>query len=345
MEMKFNFKETKELVKMIITAGRTPFIWGPPGIGKSTIGRDIAEELKAELFILDAPLLQPIDYVAAVPDHTSKRIALYPSGFLPEKGPAVVLVEDLPHAKGYQQVPLMQMVLDRRIGPLKFGNDVYFIITGNREEDLAGVNPLPSPLLNRLVHVDMQPDLEEWIVWAKKNELADEIIGFLQAFPGEFLKLPQEGQRAWPTPRTWHILSDCIKGKSNESTVRNIAIGTIGPTTTGMFMAYVKYLRDVDPVKIIEKGEIPNETGRDKLYAIIQSVAGLLKEKKKPYINKNAQGIGSFFNWLPGEFKVAFLKELVVYSKNGKPSAELIAEIVKTNPEVSRYCINLINGE
>jgi hypothetical protein len=349
MEMKLSFRETKELTKHIIQAERTPFIWGPPGIGKSTIGREIAKEFNAELYILDAPLLQPIDYLAAVPNHQEKKVMLYPSGFLPEKGPAVVLVEDLPHAKSYQQVPLMQMVLDRRIGPMKFAPDVYFIVTGNREEDLAGVNPLPSPLMNRVAHIEMQPELEEWIDWARKAELASEVIGFIQAFPGEFLKLPQEGQRAWPTPRSHHILSDCIKPllsnfSKNESLIRHLAVATVGPTTAGMFIAYVKYLKNIDPVEIIERGHIPSESARDKLFAIVQSVAGLIKSKKKGYITKHKDNTKTFFNSLSGEFKVTFLKELITYSGK-RPNTAYLEELIQAVPEIQQYTTNLIMSE
>ncbi|MGB9811362.1 MAG: ATP-binding protein [Dictyoglomus turgidum] len=343
MDIKLNFKETKNVTKQVILNKRVPFVWGPPGIGKSSLGREIAEELGAEIYILDAPLLQPIDYMAPVPNHAEKKVHLYTSGFLPESGPAVVLVEDLPHAKTYQQIPLMQMVLDRRIGPMKFSDDVYFIITGNREEDLAGVNPLPSPLLNRLVHIDMDPDLEEWMVWAKINGINEDIAGFLRAFPGEFLKLPEEGKKAWPTPRSWHIFSDCIKDAKSEEMIRYIGSGTVGSSTTQLFIAYVKYLKEIDPKAIVEKGELPQEESRDKIFAYIQAVTGLLKKNGKQYMVKHKDGVVNFFRWLRGEFKMAFLKELVTYDQKGKPIATLVATLAELEPEVVNYITQIIS--
>lgn len=339
-----SFKETKKVVKTIIKSGRVPFIWGPPGIGKSTIGRNIASEMNLALYPLDAPLFQSIDYQAPVPNHETKTVEIYRNGFLPEKGPALILIEDLPHAKPYQQIPIMQMVLDKRIGYMSFSNDVYFIATGNREEDLAGTNPLPSPLLNRMIHINMAADFDEWEIWAKSEEIHEDIIGFIKAFPAEFSKLPEEGKKAFPTPRSWHMFSDCLKNISSEDEVRVLAEGTVGGATAGMFMAYRKYLKEINPVEIIEKEKIPLENARDKMFAITQSVTGLLKKKGEKYIRQYKNGVTKFFSWLPGEFKMAFLKEMVTYSKGGKPDGKLVAVLVSMDSEIAKYSSEIIKG-
>lgn len=338
MDISYNYDDVKKYSLITLRAGRTPAIWGAPGIGKSTLGREIAEELGAELYVLDAPLLQPFDYAIAVPDHESKKVTLYPTGFLPEKGPAVVLVEDLPHAKSYQMIPIMQMVLDRRIGHMRFTDDVYFIITGNREEDLAGVNPIPSPLLNRLVHYPMDVDVERWVIWGKSAGLDERITGFISANPQHLLKKPEDGVRAWPTPRSWHMLSDQLKKASNDdTTLRSLTSSTIGPQVTHVFMAWVKYLQTVDPKDIIENGAIPSTSDRGQMFALLQSVAGLLKQKKPDYIQKHKGNVVDFFKWLQGEFKMAFLKEMVTYDKKQRPEIKYLEMLFQIDPIFNEY--------
>lgn len=340
----YNFKTAKEVVLYTIKGGRTPFIWGPPGIGKSALGREVANLLDANLYILDVPLLQPTDFCLPVPNHDEKKVYLYPSGFLPEKGPAVVLVEDLPHAKSYQQVPVMQMVLDRRIGALHFSDDVYFIITGNREEDLAGVNPVPSPLLNRVVHIDMDPDIDEWIEWGKINDIDSDILGFIRAYPDRLLETPKEGNKAWPTPRSWHMLSDILKVVKKENKLNKmtqIVASSIGEATANLFSAWVKYLKEVNPEEIIKTGILP-QTDRVKLFAITQSVTAFLT-KKPSFIDKYAENIQRIFSSLEGEFKVLFLKELIVY-KNNKPDNSILLSLLEKNPIYSQYISQLVNS-
>jgi len=348
--IKLNFKELVPLVVKTLLAGRVPAIWGPPGIGKSALGRKVRDLLEEKLkqpvgfYILDAPLLQPFDYTVAVPDHSSKTVQLYKTGFLPEKGPAVVLVEDLPHAKPYQVIPLMQIVLDHRIGPLRFSDDVYFIITGNREEDLANVNPLPSPLYNRLVHFDMTADLDVWREWAKANELDPRVVGFVYAFPQYFCQLPQEGVKAWATPRSWHMLSDVIKDIEDEVVLRQLASATVGSSVTSVFISWVKYLQDIDPRGILKTGELPHYKDRQHLFAIVTAVTTEIKKLKKEEIKKLLPNIVKIWKNLDGDYKTTFLKELIEYKKDGKIDPSILAYIIgfPETKEMIKYIQDLI---
>jgi hypothetical protein len=346
MELKLNYSETKKVVYLVLKGGRTPAIWGPPGIGKSSLGREVAAELGAKLYILDAPLLQPFDYAVAVPDHATKTVQLYPTGFLPQSGPAVVLVEDLPHAKPYQMIPLMQIVLDRRIGHLYFENNVHFIITGNREEDLAGVNPLPSPLLNRLVHINMNVDVEEWLKWAVNAGIHEDLVGFLRVYPQHLLHAPEENVKAWPTPRTWHMLSDILEQSNGDlDTFRLISDGCIGSSVTMLLMAWLRYLRQIDPRLIVEKGQLPSVSNREQIYAVSHAVAGLLKTRAdyEKYISTYKNNIVAFFRWLQGEMKVAFLKELASVP-DVKVAQKLLIKLNLLDPIFSQYITELIQG-
>ena len=330
--VEYNFKELTPLVKKVLEAGRTPFIWGPPGIGKSTLGKTVAEELGAQLFVLDAPLLEPTEYAIAVPEKETKTVDLYIAGFIPTEGPAVVLVEDLPHAKTYQMVPLMQLILDRRISNKKIAENVWFIITGNREEDFAYVNSIPSPLLNRVVHFDMKADIEEWTVWAKKNKLDERIIQFINANPQYFVKPPEEGVRAWPTPRSWHMLSDIIKNIDDKE-IYPFVLATVGEIA-GVFTSWLKYLRGINIEEVIEKGKLPAEVERSQIFTIVQAVAYKTEAG-------NIKKVAAFWKNLPGEYKMLLLKELIRY-KEDKIDTSLLEKFISTEPEAVKFIEGLL---
>lgn len=343
MEIKYSFRELKAYLPVVMKAGCTPAIWGPPGVGKSTLGREVAKALNADLYILDAPLLQPIDYAVAVPDRDSKKVVLYTTGFIPEKGPAVILIEDLPHAKPYQMVPIMQMVLDRRIGTLKFSDNVYFVITGNRDEDLAGTNPIPSPLNNRLIHFTMDADPEEWTKWAEREGLHRYVVGFVKAYPGMLVKPPEDGVKAWPTPRSYHMLARLLaeaekEDRLTEESLRALASASIGSSAAHMFVAWVKYYSSINPQKVLA-GEIPNTQDRTQMFAVALSVAGYLKKAKTM---PPAESLRRFFSRLPGEMKVMFLKELVD-CRHDRIDTELLRSVVSRIPEASSYVIEILS--
>lgn len=333
MEKSYSFKEMVQHVLQVIRVGRTPFIWGMPGIGKSALAKEVtrllALEMKTDIgfYTLDAPLLQPFDYTVAVPNHETKTVELYKTGYLPHHGPAVVCVEDAPHAKIYQTIPLMQIVLDHRIGPLHFDPNVWFIITGNREEDLASTNPLPSPLNNRMLHFTMNADEEEWRMWAKVNGLDNRVAAFIHAFPQHFCKMPTEGVKTWPTPRSWHMLSDVIKNVKDESILRSMASAAVGSAVSSQFITWIKYLMDLDTEAIVTKGIMPVHKDNAERFAIITAVASRVIAMKNEEIKKRAGNIMKFWRQLTGDFKVSFLKELITFNKDGKQDTRVLVQL------------------
>lgn len=346
LELSYNYAQLKELVKKAVSAGRTPFIWGPPGIGKSSLAREVAGELGMEFRRVDVPLLQPIDYVAAVPNHETKTVELYPCGHVPTRGNVLICFEDLPHAKQYQMVPVMQIIQDRRIGPVEFESSVRFIVTGNREEDLAGANTVISTILNRTCHFNLEPDVDLWRAWAQANELDERIVAFLGAYPEYLLETPKEGVKAWPTPRSWHIASDLIKGVTRTDALRALVASAVGDHVAQVFMSWYKYLRDTDPMEIIRDGRVPSIVERPQLFAVIASVTTTLKENPKLVKNYGANVV-RFWKSLDGDYRMAFLKELIIHRKgNGTGDLKLVESLSKApgGEEILEYVRNLVRG-
>ncbi|MFA5859752.1 MAG: AAA family ATPase [Elusimicrobiota bacterium] len=322
------FYELVDLVIHVTKSGRVPFIWGQPGIGKSALARTVAAKLGCEYCCLDAPLLQPFDYAVAVPDHVKKEITLYRTGFIPQKGPAVVAIEDLPHAKPYQQVPLMQLVLDHRIGPMHISKDVYFIATGNREEDNAFTQPIPSPLLNRMCHFTLNASYEEWVYrFARPNNVDERVVGFVLSNPEFFAQQPKEGVRAWPTPRSLHAFADIIKNINDENVIRSIGIGTIGEVATKFFLEWLKYLRCIDPKQVIVEGILPKFDSQDRsqVLAIVLSIGTYCAKLNEQSVIQHGNNIIRFFNALSSDYKVLFCHQFIDYDNEGNRNVQKLS--------------------
>ena len=65
-----------ELVELLVTlpADRTPFIWGPPGIGKSALVRDAAEFLDMPCVTLLGTQIAPEDLIGVPRIRSAERV-------------------------------------------------------------------------------------------------------------------------------------------------------------------------------------------------------------------------------------------------------------------------------
>lgn len=151
-----------------------------------------------------------------------------------------------------------KLVYDRRAGFLKFNDDVAIIAAGNRPEESAVANMLPSPLVNRMLLVDVaRPKLEEWQEYMNKNysdEWDKRVFAFLKRFSNEgyFLRAPQrtETLEGFPTPRAWTHLSLLMhQGITDRDTLSGLLGSEVGEKLNIFLMT------DVDIEELIERPE------------------------------------------------------------------------------------------
>lgn len=151
-----------------------------------------------------------------------------------------------------------KLVYDRRAGFLKFNDDVAIIAAGNRPEESAVANMLPSPLVNRMLLVDVaRPKLEEWQEYMSKNygdEWDKRVFAFLKRFSNEdyFLSPPErtETLEGFPTPRAWTHLSLLMhQGINDRDTLSGLLGSEVGEKLNIFLMT------DVDIEELIERPE------------------------------------------------------------------------------------------
>ncbi len=244
------------------------FLWGPPGIGKSSVVKQLATEKRLSLIDLRLSLLDPVD-LRGVPYITNtnngeKECAWSKPVFIPTQGRGILFLDEINLASPSVQASALQLVLDRRVGEHKLGDGWFVIAAGNRQEDSTLVFDLPKPLLNRFVHFEIVLSLEEWLNWAFQNEIDERIIAFIKFRPDLLYKY-SENSNAFPTPRSWEFCSKLLqKGLSPEVA----SYSTIGPGAGAEFLTYLAIFEKIPDVdRLLEKGEIPE---LEKLEASVQ---------------------------------------------------------------------------
>ena len=235
--------EAKAAIGTAFRINRPLFLWGPPGIGKSDIIKQIAEDTGREVVDVRLSLWEPTD-IKGIPFFNPKtsKMEWAPPIELPEdpNSTAILFLDELTSAAPATQAAAYQLVLNRRIGTYKLPDGVSIVAAGNRDSDKGVTYRMPSPLANRFMHLELKSNHADWEQWAIKNQIHEQVIGYLAYSKQDLYDFdPRSATRAFATPRSWTYVSDLLKDKqTSESTLTDLIAGSVGDGIVGKFMRH-----------------------------------------------------------------------------------------------------------
>lgn len=62
-----------------------------------------------------------------------------------------------------------------------------------------------------MFHVQLKPNVGQWITWAYENELHPWVIDYITQRPDHLFSESPKTEEPYSTPRLWHMLSDALK--------------------------------------------------------------------------------------------------------------------------------------
>lgn len=125
-------------------------IWGPPGVGKSSVIRDVALDLGIGYIDVRLAQREPID-IRGLPVPKEDGVHWYISAEWPrdKQSKGIIIFDELTAADRTLQVAAYEFILDRRLGDLYTVPDGWYIVgAGNRASDRAvatGAINSPAP--------------------------------------------------------------------------------------------------------------------------------------------------------------------------------------------------------
>lgn len=237
------------------------YIQGPAGCGKSYIIRDICAEngwaLKT-FFVSNSA----IEMLTGLPckvekgdgaawtkpeilDMSMDKLEYIPKNYVPGETPTVLLLDDFHLCDRMMQKYMFQLFTEMGLNGYKLLKNTAIIIAGNRAQDKAGAMPIPAPVCNRMLFVEVASESEDWIKnFAISHNVRGDIITFIHNKGDVFLTQEPLESAAWASPRAWTYLSaqmDAYEkacGQLDLHTLMTMASGLIGDTYAKEFVAY-----------------------------------------------------------------------------------------------------------
>ena len=288
------------------------FIWGPPGIGKSSIVKDIAQKNGLEFIDLRLSLLDPTD-LKGIPffDSEHKKGVWASPSFLPHdtNSKGILFLDEINSAPPAVQASAYQLVLDRKVGEYELPKGWSIIAAGNRENDRGVVYRMPPPLANRFVHLEMEVDIDEWKKWAYSNNIEDILIAYLSYSPQSLFRFePDNNQKAFATPRSWSYVDKIFKSPLPKELYIDSIASAVGEEEAVNLVSFIQVAKDLPNIEEILKGNYSQTPNDAKLLTVL--ITGIVSRLKRDYSDEALNNAIDYSMTLPSEFAVMMIKEL-----------------------------------
>jgi midasin (ATPase involved in ribosome maturation) len=284
------------------------FLWGAPGIGKSSIVRQIADEKSMEFIDLRLALMDPTD-LKGIPfyDKESHTALWAPPAFLPTCGEGILFLDELNAAPPSVQSSAYQLILDRRIGEYELPKGWAIVAAGNRDGDRGVTYRMPAPLANRFVHFEMEVDVDDWRYWAYKKEIDSRIISYISLKNEHLFTFDAKSDmKSFATPRSWEYVDSILKSHVGEEVLLDVISGAIGKEVAVSFLSFSKVMSRLPDIEVIlnrGKGEYSEDI--DVLHALSSLLtSAVLKDESR------MDNILSYTLALKSEFAVMIVQDL-----------------------------------
>lgn len=301
----------KELCEIILKAGRVPYVKSSPGMGKSSIARQIAEEFGLEFIDVRLADREPTDLLGMFAYTEDMSKATYvPFDVFPIVGDPIpegkngwlINFDEFPNAPQAVQKAALRVMLDHEVGQHKLHPRVLKMCCGNLSTDNAFVEDLSTAQQSRLIHLNAKSNAKKWIeIFAYNNDIDHRITSYLswrEDHINTFNPDKSEDEDTFACERTWEFASDILKIVDiDHPHALTLLAGTVGEGVAREFLAYTQIYKDLPQISEIiqdpENTKVPVDPGHK--YAIAGAAAAQVTLQNVDKLARYIKRLGADF--------------------------------------------------
>lgn len=322
-----NIKEAKEQIKRSVgiylekdgqgeylipyMRQRPVLMMGPPGIGKTAVVEQIAEELDIALVmysmtqhtrqsVAGRPMIRKKKYggrALAVTEYTVSELlaAIYHVMEQSGKEEGILFLDEINCASEALTPVLYRLFRYKKLGNGTLPEGWVIVTAGSLPQYNRSARPFDLTALDRMRYVEVEPDFHVWKQYAYRQGIHAAILTFLEVHRDCFYSVQAEKRGMYVTARGWEDLSRAIQAyeKKGYPVDRNLVMQyVLSSETAGRFRAHYGLFQECEEKYRID--EILNGRTSDEVIEQIQEaepvvrmlVLGMLLEKVNLLLNQ-----------------------------------------------------------
>lgn len=381
----------QRLMEIITIAEKTKssiIIWGEAGIGKTQLIKNLAmirnlvanginpEDSKAlkkvnidaleekyPIRILIGATIEPSELVGlpALETITTKTGITAPitrntmpswAYDLIEAGQGILFLDELNSAPPSVQAAELSLLQGRMVGQYKLPDDVLIIAAANPTDIAVNGWNLPSPLSNRLLHIHMEPNVDDFlegfrIGWGEdisiiEKGLRKNIADFLTRNQTLIQTRPKndvEGGKAWASRRSWDNAAKNMALTGDIQTQEMILTGYVGLEASQSYFIY-RTTAALPSVSEVLDGDV--DLSVLPVDAIDNIIRGVIADVKPDTIEKSVSFFISLVEANKGDLAQTHFSDFILRAKEINPTVEtsVFAKYYEANKEDNKYLNN-----
>tara|TARA_B100000035_G_scaffold311111_1_gene320092 strand:+ start:683 stop:1747 length:1065 start_codon:yes stop_codon:yes gene_type:complete len=351
--MAVDFQTFGKIVKHVTAVGKPVLLRGRHGIGKSTVVYQYADHIDLPVVERRASQMTEGDLVG-LPSVEANSTRFNPPDWFKTAcdQPVVLFLDEVDRATIEVRQGIFELTDSRKLNghQLHEGTLIFAAVNGGEHGAQYQVGEMDPAELDRWTVFDVEPSVEDWLLWAKDSGISSQVWNFINSNHDHLEHSDDfEPNKVYPSRRSWERLDECLSNagllQDASPELMQLTTAFVGLEAAVAFNDFIdNYERQVsvDDILVDGKIELTKDFTITQHNALVEkiSASGVFAEILD---DKATENFARYLVTLPSEVGMK------AWSVIGKGNAENIINLHKVELKgvklVAQYMVSILGGD